>query len=116
MAEDLERRRAQRRGKYTALRLAFIESRGGRCEQCGFDDYRALQIDHVHGNGHSERLRRGPAIVYVDVWKPSAADKYQVLCANCNQIKRHERQEFGSGVPLRFQALPINTDPQMAML
>jgi hypothetical protein len=28
---------------------------------------------------------------------------YQLLCANCNWIKRHERHEFGSGNKRKIQ-------------
>ena len=32
------------------LRLQAFQALGGRCARCGFDDVRALQIDHVNGD------------------------------------------------------------------
>ncbi len=70
---------------------------GDRCLRCGFDDPRALQIDHVHGGGVKE-LRESKGKHYRNVLKALAAgtDRYQLLCANCNWIKRHENDETAS--------------------
>ena len=35
-------------------RLKVIDSLGGRCSRCGFNDVRALQIDHVNNDGNIE--------------------------------------------------------------
>lgn len=62
-----------------------------RCNCCGFSDERALQIDHINGNGHKEREEFG----YVGLQKRVLANpkEYQLLCANCNWIKRAEEGE-----------------------
>lgn len=76
-----------------ALRLAALAALGGRCKKCGFDDHRALQIDHVDGDGAKERAEgRSPSTFH----KKVIADQtgYQCLCANCNWIKRHENEEY----------------------
>lgn len=62
---------------------------GSKCAQCGFDDIRALQVDHVNGNGGEERkiYKGGQTVLYrmiLDAW----GEGYQLLCANCNWIKR----------------------------
>lgn len=75
-------------------RTALIFFLGGECKRCGFDDHRALQIDHVNGGGKKE-LRKGAGYTY---YKKVEADKtgaYQLLCANCNWIKKHENGEHG---------------------
>jgi len=70
---------------------------GLRCITCGFDDIRALQIDHVKGTGASERNRRNGEIgnPYKLILKKiiDGSEDYQVLCANCNWIKRSENGE-----------------------
>jgi hypothetical protein len=101
-AEVLAKRAKRYRDRYSESRLAFIELCGGCCERCGFTDVRALQIDHVNGGGVAERKKRGPAMILTDLWKPGARKKYQVLCANCNQIKRVEEKEYSEGGPRRF--------------
>ncbi len=67
---------------------------GGKCARCGFTDWRALQIDHVHGGGTKERRENpGTISLYLRVIARAASGKYQVLCANCNWIKRFEESE-----------------------
>mgnify|MGYP001576290723 CR=1 FL=1 len=77
-----------------ALRAAVLESFGNKCDKCGFSDKRALQIDHVNGGGNIElRIELRNTMKYL---KKVLADKtgmYQLLCANCNWIKRAERNE-----------------------
>jgi hypothetical protein len=51
-----------------------------------------LQIDHVNGNGSKERKN----ITLSLFLKKVLADKegnYQLLCANCNFIKKHINNE-----------------------
>lgn len=63
------------------------------CGKCGFADVRALQIDHVNGGGGIERAAiRSRDTFYKKVIADS--DGYQLLCANCNWIKRAENNEF----------------------
>lgn len=74
-----------------ARRDACIDTMGAVCVHCGFDrDRRALQIDHVHGGGSSEtRLLGSNTKKFYDKVLANPAD-YQILCANCNTIKRVE--------------------------
>jgi len=65
---------------------------GGKCVRCGFADARALQIDHVNGGGRAELLLLGAHRLYKSV-ALGERTSYQLLCANCNWIKRHERNE-----------------------
>jgi hypothetical protein len=78
------------------MRASAVEILGGVCRRCGFADSRALQIDHVNGGGSKERKNRPftgsfHRVVIKSVLKKE--NKYQLLCANCNWIKRHERNE-----------------------
>lgn len=86
------------RRKYVgALRPRCIELLGGRCVVCGYDtDIRALQIDHVNSDGSSDRKgpeKKSGGSYYHYILKNIASGRYQVLCANCNAIKRIEAQE-----------------------
>ena len=64
---------------------------GHECARCGFKDKRALQIDHVDGKGYKERWL-GPLGICHKVIDSGGQD-YQILCANCNWIKRGENRE-----------------------
>lgn len=75
-------------------RLVLIAQMGGCCVRCGFSDERALQVDHIHGGGSQaikNGLNTGTARYYREVL--ANPDKYQLLCANCNWIKRAENNE-----------------------
>jgi len=78
------------------FRKAAILVLGARCVICGFSDMRALQIDHKKGGGSKERKNTSQYTIYKKVYRLAVdgeAGDYQVLCANCNWIKRHENSE-----------------------
>lgn len=77
-------------------RAALILALGGPvCRRCGFDDVRALTIDHVNGGGsHHRREAVSMWAVYKHAFEN--LDEYQVLCWNCNYIKRVENNENSS--------------------
>lgn len=95
---------ARARSKFYAHREACIQALGGVCKTCGFSDIRALQIDHVNGGGQADRKARGynsgyPYTFFKKIMAdPDFLDKYQVLCANCNWIKRSVNKEYNRGV------------------
>jgi hypothetical protein len=63
------------------------------CDECGFTDIRALQIDHINNNGAEERKRLfgsrtcAGTTFYRWIRKNKYPEGYKVLCANCNIIK-----------------------------
>jgi hypothetical protein len=82
----------------TKLREKAIQVLGGKCARCPVDDFRCLQIDHVNGGGTKERSRIGPLAIYRKIIR--GASGYQLLCANCNWIKRFDEKEFVQCKPL----------------
>jgi len=70
--------------------LAF----GGKCCKCGFSDSRALQFDHVNGGGCAEVKKQAMKPSYYLQILAAEEGKFQLLCANCNWIKRHESGEL----------------------
>lgn len=94
--KNREQKLAYNKKLWQNLRFKVLEAAGGaRCVNCGFSDWRALQVDHVNGGGTKEmrenRTYNNPR-VYAKIIKESP-EKYQVLCANCNWIKRYEKKE-----------------------
>ena len=63
---------------------------GGRCYKCGFDDKRALTLDHVKNNGSEERRALGQSKILRRAIATYLPKEYQVLCMNCQWIKRRE--------------------------
>lgn len=73
--------------------LEFVGGEHGvRCRKCNFDDVRALQIDHVNGGGLKEIRELKNNRKYLELIKKNPTN-YQILCANCNWIKKVENNE-----------------------
>src|SRR3990167_3403887 len=67
------------------VRKSVLEALGGVCVRCGFEDKRALQIDHINGGGSKERKeKRYKGSFHSNVLKSflNKENKYQLLCAN----------------------------------
>jgi hypothetical protein len=88
--------------EYAQLRGQIFELLGNKCNNpsClvsnGCSDIRCLQIDHISGGGCKEIKSFGsPKRFYIYVLEQlkSGSKNYQLLCANCNWIKRHENKE-----------------------
>ena len=69
-------------------RESILDHFGRRCCRCGFDDVRALQVDHIDGGGtqHYRSLNWNRIRFTRDIL--THPEKFQLLCANCNAIKR----------------------------
>ena len=79
-----------RRKRRELKRKAFEALGGAVCARCGFEDVRALQFDHIHGGGNQQRSKNmSTQYAYII----AHTDEFQVLCANCNWIKRDENRE-----------------------
>lgn len=94
--DNAERQRLRNLNYRRALREAAITYLGGACVHCGIDDYRCLQIDHVKDDGYEDRKRDGSTWYQKMVKRILAGDgdgRYQLLCANCNWIKRYENDD-----------------------
>jgi hypothetical protein len=92
--------------QYRRKREEVIQHLGGRCSapDClwingdgsrGCTDSRCLQIDHVLGDGAVRRKESSEhgTVFYRKILR-SAPGQYQLLCANCNWIKRSVNQEL----------------------
>lgn len=106
-ANPATRRKSAR--DYNARRRADLMSFfGGKCVICGFDDFRALHLDHIHGGGNQIRKKGGHGLL--DKWRMTrdnpeeARATFQLLCANCNNIKRFDDYEYGRKARLRKAA------------
>ena len=68
-----------------------------KCKRCGFEDIRALSIDHTNGSGclHRRTLKKcGGTEFYRWLKKNNYPTEFQVLCMNCQFIKRSENNEY----------------------
>lgn len=98
-----EKRRLIHKKYRNQLRDKIIELLGGKCSNLncavigGMTDWRALQIDHVNGGGNIEKQKyqRSMYSYYKHILEQikDGSKDYQLLCANCNWIKRYENKE-----------------------
>jgi|SRR5208282_3369093 len=68
---------------------------GNCCARCGYNDPRALQIDHVkqYIGKRKASKRSGTGLLYAILNGKVPFTECQILCANCNVIKRLEDGE-----------------------
>ena len=85
-----DKRRDERR---TAQRFEAIRMLGNRCENCGTEDVRVLQIHHRIGGGSAERSRGLDSVRLVRgiLSGRISREKFGLLCANCNWIEYYRR-------------------------
>ncbi len=87
-------KRLKSRQYHHKMKIKLLNFLGGKCVRCGFSDFRALQIDHVNGGGVKERKSITKMFSKYIFEKIQQGNKeYQLLCANCNWIKRAENNE-----------------------
>ncbi len=73
--------------------ISYYSKSTMKCKKCGFSDLRALSIDHLNGGGnnHLKEIKGG---LYSWIIKNNFPKKmFQVLCMNCQWIKRVENDE-----------------------
>lgn len=66
-----------------------------------FTDIRILTIDHINGGGakHRKQLGNSASRFYRWLIKHNYPEGYQVLCMNCEWIKRYENKEITQPQP-----------------
>lgn len=85
--------RAWSKDKLEGIKEKIFDKLGHSCSRCGFEDKRALCIDHINGGGYKE-LKSGLSVFsYYKKVLSDTDNTYQILCHNCNWIKRHENNE-----------------------
>lgn len=84
--------------RYWKWKIMLFNILGGmKCCICGFSDIRALQLDHIKGRNRCDNRNVTTFKKYVK--DPELARKtLQVLCANCNWIKRYTNSEVSHSV------------------
>lgn len=111
--ENMRKYRAANPIKHNALsiearrreRALLHEMYGHVCARCGFDDKRALTLDHIKNNGNVERAELGERGVYRKAKAKYQPDQYQILCMNCQFIKRIEAKRVNQHRPYDEGAL-----------
>ena len=69
-----------------------------KCVNCGYDNELALQFDHKDGGGNQEKKTLASSYQKYKFYVSNpklARTKLQILCGNCNSIKKFKNKEFG---------------------
>lgn len=96
--EKTARARMQAANWRQALKLEvfthYCDGQPPKCS-CGHNDLRALSIDHVNGKGtaHRKTIKGGGLGFYRWLKVNAYPTGFQVLCMNCQFVKRHESRE-----------------------
>lgn len=94
MVTTKKRRDYEKRRRQAFKRKAFALL-GNECKHCGEKDHRVLQVDHI--DGAPEKLREygraGSSLYFQIATGKKPLHWFQLLCANCNWRKRHEKSE-----------------------
>ncbi len=86
-----ENRRIRDRERKGQHRESILDLYGRMCVKCGYSqDTKALQLDHINSNPRkTHRYARSGDNLYVLVLNGKLSKElFQLLCANCNTIKR----------------------------
>lgn len=76
------------------------------CKVCNETNLDCLELDHINGDGFKEKQKSGKRIGGYELYSKLKRDgfpdrdKYQVLCSNCNLVKRTENKEVGRSLIL----------------
>ena len=71
------------------------------CVKCGFDNHKALSIDHINGGGNDHRRATslgGGLEMYRWLKKNNYPEGYQTLCMCCQFIKKADNKETARGI------------------
>jgi len=83
--------------QYHQAKERLFDILGRICVKCGYNDIRILQFDHINGGGNADQKRFSSnyhMYRYYVIHADEAKLLLQVLCPNCNWIKRVENKEF----------------------
>lgn len=97
-----KRNKEYNRAYWKKIKAKILLLLGNKCVKCGFKDIRPLQIDHINGGGRKEiesfTCRKNYYLYLLKYFKSHPNQiKYQLLCANCNWIKKAENKEVYCG-------------------
>jgi hypothetical protein len=98
--KDKQKHFAYHRKYMTRIRIEVLTHYGNgklACIKCGFNDIRALTLDHINGGGREHMRSIKSTEISIWVRKHDFPIGFQTLCMNCQFIKRSENHEMKKG-------------------
>lgn len=81
------------RDRKIKIKATIVGAYGGKCVRCGESRLGCLELDHINNDGAMHRKlvgQRGNSCndkIYQWLIKNSFPEGFQILCANCHQLK-----------------------------
>jgi hypothetical protein len=100
------------REKSARRREAILVLFGGKCVKCGYDaDPRALQVDHINRSLIVRNAcgRSGQSLYRRILDGTFPKEDFQLLCANCNWLKKLDNEEHFPVATSIEKAPPVST-------
>lgn len=85
---DMQKGESIRRNKYIDLKIEVFEKYGNKCSNCGESNIEYLTMDHIKNDGNEHRREIGLQIYPWLKRNSYPKDNFQILCFNCNYVKR----------------------------
>ena len=78
---------------YGSLKIEMLAKYNNKCNHCGDGRLPVLTVDHVNGDGamHRKKVRCGITFLREVIFDTSG--RFQLLCMNCQWMKRHALNE-----------------------
>lgn len=76
----------------------IIKKLGSKCEICGNEDYRVLDIDHKDKSKKKMTRNEKTSLQKRVIEWGKNLDNLRILCANCHRIRTWEQMGYGNGV------------------
>jgi len=95
--------KSRRERKYRVL--DFYSEGKLRCEICGYEDMRALTLDHVNGGGNKQRkllssvstcVAASGTAIYAWIEHNNYPEGFRILCMNCQFVQRYEKLGYST--------------------
>jgi hypothetical protein len=103
---EYARKNSNKRKEWAATTVKNIRARvfaryGSICVLCGYNDVRALDLDHIRGRPSDEKPRKASGRSYTACKRALAAPdgEFRILCRNCNWIAYLERSQIHVKTP-----------------
>lgn len=87
--------------KLLKYRLLVFKRLGNKCERCGIENFKVLQIDHRFNDGAADRKKNKSVSGYCAYKRllelPDLESNFSLLCANCHAEKTFDVDGYGQG-------------------
>ena len=86
----------KRQQRFLDRKLEIIKSLGGKCKNCGLDDCRVLDINHIDRSKKQRPKKQGYTWTFrLTEWKKNIKN-LELLCSNCHRIHTWKQMGYGS--------------------